>query len=55
MQRHSGRCWSLLIICLLAGGASANEVVLKAGLVRMLDVGWSVTPTARAAADAQYV
>ncbi|WP_254510905.1 hypothetical protein [Anatilimnocola floriformis] len=35
--------------------ASANDAVLKAGLTKMLEVGWSVTPTARAAADAQYI
>jgi len=52
---HAIRYWSLALVFFFAIGASANDAALKAGLARMLDVGWSVTPTARAAADAQYV
>ena len=52
---HARQFFSFIIIVLVTTGASANDAVLKAGVTRMLDVGWSVTPTARAAADAQYI
>jgi predicted nucleic acid-binding Zn-ribbon protein len=34
--------------------AVANDAAIKAGIVKLLDAGWSVAPSARAAADAQY-
>jgi hypothetical protein len=46
---------SLLLLVALSATAAANDAAIKAGIVRMMDVGWNVTPTARAAADAQYV
>lgn len=49
-------CSAVTFLCLAASAATqANEVVLKAGINRMLQEGWNVTPTARAAADAQYI
>lgn len=54
MRTYKIQWLSLFLIVLLSAGATANDAALKAGIVRMLDVGWSVTPTARAAADAQY-
>lgn len=44
-------------LALVSAGSSAaaNEAITKAGIVKMLEVGWSVTPSARAAADAQYI
>lgn len=54
MRKYKIHCLFLFLIPLLAATATANDAALKAGIVRMLDVGWSVTPTARAAADAQY-
>lgn len=55
MRHHRSRFLSLLAVPLLAFAATANEPALKAGITRMLTTGWSVTPTARAAADAAYV
>jgi predicted nucleic acid-binding Zn-ribbon protein len=54
MRTYKIHWLSLFLIPLLTAAATANDAALKAGIVRMLDVGWSVTPTARAAADAQY-
>jgi predicted nucleic acid-binding Zn-ribbon protein len=55
MQMHLMRCFSILLLLLCTGAANADDVAIKAGITRMMEVGWSVTPTARAAADAQYV
>ena len=44
-----------LITLALVSTAAANDAMTKAGITRLLDVGWSVTPTARAAGDAQYL
>lgn len=55
MQMRSIWCLSVILSLLFTAAATADEVALKAGITRMMDVGWSVTPTARAAADAQYV
>ncbi|WP_425615290.1 hypothetical protein NA78x_005205 [Anatilimnocola sp. NA78] len=55
MQLHLSRglyvALGLLSTCSLA---LADEAATKAGITRMMTVGWSVTPSARAAADAQY-
>lgn len=55
MQMHLLRCFSIALLLLCTGAANADDVAIKAGIARMMDVGWSVTPTARAAADAQYI
>jgi predicted nucleic acid-binding Zn-ribbon protein len=55
MQMHLLRCFSIALLLLCNGAANADDVAIKAGIARMMDVGWSVTPTARAAADAQYI
>lgn len=55
MQMHLMRCFSITLLLLCTGAANADDLAIKAGISRMMEVGWSVTPTARAAADAQYV
>ncbi len=54
MQMRSLHCLSISLLLLGSSIATADELALKTGITRMMDVGWSVTPTARAAADAQY-
>lgn len=54
MQMHSMRCFAVLLPLLCTAAATADEVAIKTGIARMMEVGWSVTPTARAAADVQY-
>lgn len=50
--------WALasapILLLLIGSTAIADEAQTRAALARLLDVGWSVTPQARAAADAQY-
>jgi hypothetical protein len=44
----------LALIILLAPVARADEAQTKAAIAKLLEVGWGVTPQARAAADLQY-
>jgi hypothetical protein len=50
--------WALLVVSLGSSltvfSASADEATTKAGIRRLLEEGWSISPSARAAADAQY-
>lgn len=45
---------SLVVLAAISLPALADDAALKAGISRILQDGWNVTPTARAAADAQY-
>ncbi len=55
MHVRNSRFLSLLLIIVSGSIATANDAATKAAIVRLMEVGWSVTPTARAAADAQYI
>jgi hypothetical protein len=55
----SHTCKSLLTFAVLmltsfAAPATAGEAEARAAIAKLLDVGWAVTPQARAAADVQY-
>jgi hypothetical protein len=41
-----------LVVCLVTGSARGSDA--SAAIVKLLDVGWSISPQARLAADAQY-
>ncbi|QDU30523.1 hypothetical protein ETAA8_56680 [Anatilimnocola aggregata] len=55
MQVPMSRGLCAFLFLPFAAFASADEAETKAGIVRMMEVGWSVTPTARSAADAKFV